>query len=357
MLCVAPRPFISYAREDGDMARRLCDDLRMLGAEPWFDQKDMVGGQDWQDTIRDAVRACSHFIALLSSNSVNKRGFVQKELRQAIDILAEFPPGQIFVIPVRLDDVQPTHEEIRKLHWVDFFPSYPEGLHRLARSMGLPVSLPGGSTPQGSLGGLAMVGAVVAVLSLSITRSSHNFMEDSHATRTPASTATPSQQPSPAVIADQQLVAAHFESVARLHRDLLLQTHGYTQQITLGQVGTYDINRDELSPEAQELLRQLVSPIAKGRLRTLVGITIFAHTDAMLISANAEIRGVRSNWTLSAARAARAAEFLEHAGVEPSLLLPVAPAQYRPLFPSDAATRQNRRLELRLDYADKPSHP
>lgn len=355
MLAVVPRPFISYAREDGEMARRLFDDLRVLGAEPWFDQKDLVGGQDWQGTIRDAVRACSHFIALLSSNSVNKRGFVQKELRQAIDILAEFPPGQIFVIPVRLDDVQPTHEEIRKLHWVDLFPSYQEGLLHLARSMGLPVSPPDSALAHGSLGGIAMVGAVVAVLSLLITRSSHNFIGNVHDTRTLASTVTPSQRPSAAVMADQQLVAANFESVSKLHGDLRLQTQGYTQQITLGRAGTYAINRDELSQEAQELLRQLVSPIAKGRIRTLVQIAVFAHTDAVPIRG---IREARSNWSLSAARAARVAEFLEHAGVEPSLLLPVAPGQYQPLFSPHAATRgENRRLELRLDYADKPSRP
>jgi len=134
---VRPRPFISYAHEDREIASKLYEDLRALGAEPWLDKNDLLGGQDWQETIRRAVRECSHFIALLSSNSVSKRGFVQKELRQAIATLEEFPPGEIFVIPVRLESTEPTHEALKKLHWIDLFPSYDSGLQQLARSLDL----------------------------------------------------------------------------------------------------------------------------------------------------------------------------------------------------------------------------
>jgi hypothetical protein len=134
---VRPRPFISYAHEDHEIASKLYEDLHALGAQPWLDTNDLLGGQDWQETIRRAVRECSHFIALLSSNSVSKRGFVQKELRQAIDILEEFPPGEIFVIPVRLERTEPAHAALKRLHWIDLFPSYEQGLKKLARSLHL----------------------------------------------------------------------------------------------------------------------------------------------------------------------------------------------------------------------------
>jgi hypothetical protein len=132
---VKPRPFISYAREDHEIASRLYEDLRALGVEPWLDKRDLIGGEDWQAAIRRAVQECSHFVALLSSNSVSKRGFVQKELRQALDILEEFPPGEIFVIPVRLEDAKPRLEALKRLHWIDLFPSYETGLRKLVKSL------------------------------------------------------------------------------------------------------------------------------------------------------------------------------------------------------------------------------
>src|SRR5204862_457446 len=104
---------------------------------------------------------------------------------------------------------------------IDLFPSYQEGLRQLARSMGLPASPPRGGPTQGSLGRAATVGAAVAVLSLMITTSSNNSIRNPNSTAALAPAVTTSNQPSPAVVADQQLVAANFESVAKLHGDLL----------------------------------------------------------------------------------------------------------------------------------------
>lgn len=137
-----PRPFISYAHEDRAAALKLYTDLRARGANPWLDEKELLGGQEWEVAIRKAVHECTHFLALLSSHSVNKRGFVQKEVRQAIDILDEFPPGEIFIIPVRLDDANPSHEALKKLHWIDLFPSYQQGLRKLAKSLGIAEEAP-----------------------------------------------------------------------------------------------------------------------------------------------------------------------------------------------------------------------
>jgi hypothetical protein len=129
------RPFISYAREDHETARRLSQDLRANEVTPWIDVEDLLGGQDWKQAITRAIAGSSHFIALLSTNSVNKQGYVQKELRQALDLLDTFPPGQAFVIPVRIDESAPRHEKLNDLHWIDLFPEYDDGLRRLLRSL------------------------------------------------------------------------------------------------------------------------------------------------------------------------------------------------------------------------------
>jgi hypothetical protein len=131
------RPFISYAREDSEHARRLYRDLRNFGAIPWLDAEELIGGQEWEPAIRRAVRECTHFLALISERSVNKRGFVQKELRQALELLDELPPEQVFIIPVRLDNSSPAHERLSRLHWIDLFPDYDEGFRRIAASLGI----------------------------------------------------------------------------------------------------------------------------------------------------------------------------------------------------------------------------
>ena len=131
------RKFISYAREDRAAAKRLYKDLKAIGADPWLDEEDLLPGQTWDLEINQAIKHCSHFIALISGNSVNKRGYVQKELRKALDILDEYSPGEIFVIPARLDDSEPSHEKLSKLHWVDLFPSWEMGVEKIAKSLGL----------------------------------------------------------------------------------------------------------------------------------------------------------------------------------------------------------------------------
>lgn len=133
------RPFISYAREDLAVAKRLLSDLRFLGIEPWLDVDHLLGGQDWRHEVRRALRSATHVIAVVSHHSVNKRGFVQSELRYAIELLQEIPPGVVFVIPVRVDAIEPEVVELQALSWVDLFPSYHLGFRQLAKSLGLNV--------------------------------------------------------------------------------------------------------------------------------------------------------------------------------------------------------------------------
>jgi hypothetical protein len=132
--------FISYAREDVNAAERLYTDLKAAGANPWLDSRDLRAGQLWKPGIKDAISHCRYFVALLSSRSINKRGYVQKELRQAFDVLDEFSESEVFLIPVRLDDCQPSNHRLRDLHWVDLFPNWNVGVEKLLRTMDLESS-------------------------------------------------------------------------------------------------------------------------------------------------------------------------------------------------------------------------
>ncbi len=88
--------FISYAREDIETARKLYHDLKRAGITPWMDKEDILIGENWKIAIRQAIKESSYFIALLSSNSLSKQGYVQKELKMALNILAEMPVSGIF---------------------------------------------------------------------------------------------------------------------------------------------------------------------------------------------------------------------------------------------------------------------
>lgn len=110
--------FISYAREDEKKAAEVYDALIDRGHMPWMDKKELIAGQDWKLKIRKAIEQSQYFIALMSEQSVTKRGFVQKELRFALDVLGEIPPGQIYFIPVRLEICE-VPDAIRSLHWID----------------------------------------------------------------------------------------------------------------------------------------------------------------------------------------------------------------------------------------------
>lgn len=127
--------FISYAREDQEAAARLYRDLTEAGYPAWLDKQNILPGQRWKDEIAQSIRESSAFILLISETSVGKRGFVQREIRQALDVLAEMPANQIFVIPVRLDAISPDIEELNELNWVDLFDGYERGVALIRKAL------------------------------------------------------------------------------------------------------------------------------------------------------------------------------------------------------------------------------
>ncbi len=96
--------FISYARDDQQAVRPIYDKLKSAGYSPWLDVEDILPGENWQRAINKAIEEADIFLAILSENSVNKRGVIQKEIRLALNKMDELLPGDIFIIPLRVDD-------------------------------------------------------------------------------------------------------------------------------------------------------------------------------------------------------------------------------------------------------------
>ena len=77
--------FICYAKEDQKIALQLYYDLQDTEITPWIDCKNILPGQNWKFMIEQAIRESAYFLILLSANSINKRGYVQKEMKEALD--------------------------------------------------------------------------------------------------------------------------------------------------------------------------------------------------------------------------------------------------------------------------------
>ncbi len=127
--------FISYATEDYDTAKRLYDDLKQNGTDPWLDRENLLAGQNWRDEISRVIRKSDYFLVLVSSKSVSKKGYVQKEQKIALEIHGEFPENEIFIIPARTDSTEPLDKTLQNLHWADLSSSYEKGLKQILQSI------------------------------------------------------------------------------------------------------------------------------------------------------------------------------------------------------------------------------
>ncbi len=112
--------FLCHASEDKPTVRSLYHRLSFEGMRPWFDELDILPGQKWEPEISKAVRTSDVVVVCLSRASVAKTGYVQKEIKVALDVADEQPEDTIFIIPLRLEECK-VPERLSKWQWVDYF--------------------------------------------------------------------------------------------------------------------------------------------------------------------------------------------------------------------------------------------
>ena len=128
--------FLSYARADSKKAKRLYNALcQTVPFHVWFDGVDLLPGVRWEPAIRKAIRESDYFLAVLSHESVSNRGFRHTELREALEVAKEFPDNWIFLIPTRLNDCRMPLEGMEDFNYLDLFPKWGDGVHRLCRTL------------------------------------------------------------------------------------------------------------------------------------------------------------------------------------------------------------------------------
>jgi hypothetical protein len=126
------RAFLCHSSSDKEAVRSLYRQLRGDGVLPWLDEENLLPGQDWRREISVAIRRSDVVLVCLSEDSVTRTGYVQREIREALDIADQQPEGAIFIIPLRLESCQ-VPDRLGRWHWVDLFEK--RGYERLLNSL------------------------------------------------------------------------------------------------------------------------------------------------------------------------------------------------------------------------------
>src|SRR5882757_9030123 len=97
--------FLSYASQDAEAAKRICEALRATGVEVWFDQSELRGGDSWDQKIRRQIKECALLMPVISANTQARgEGYFRLEWKLAVDrshLMADDTP---FLFPVVIDD-------------------------------------------------------------------------------------------------------------------------------------------------------------------------------------------------------------------------------------------------------------
>ena len=117
------RVFLCHASQDKPVVRDIYLRLKSeTWIDPWLDEEKLLPGQDWNLEIEKAVESSDAVIVCVSNTSVAKEGYVQKELRQVLNIALEKLEGAIFILPVKLDDC-PLPRQLKDRQALNYFPA------------------------------------------------------------------------------------------------------------------------------------------------------------------------------------------------------------------------------------------
>ena len=109
--------FLCHAKEDKTEVEAIREKLLSDGFLTWYADKDLLPGDEWELLIEREIEGCDYFLAFLSSRSVSKTGYVQRELRHAMKQRTLRPHGKRYIIPIQLDDCE-VPPELSEIHFL-----------------------------------------------------------------------------------------------------------------------------------------------------------------------------------------------------------------------------------------------
>jgi TIR domain len=125
--------FLCHSSGDKGRVRALYKRLTDDGVPCWLDAEDIKPGQDWDLEIRKAIRASRYVLVCLSRESIEKVGYVQKEVKMILNLADHRPEGAAYVFPVKLEECE-LPESLSKWQAVNLYQA--NGYRNLKEALG-----------------------------------------------------------------------------------------------------------------------------------------------------------------------------------------------------------------------------
>ncbi len=115
--------FLSYASQDAEAAKRICDALRAAGIEVWFDvEGGLETGDEWDAKIRRQIKECVLFLPVISANTqAREEGYFRIEWDLAAERARGIASGVPFILPLVIDDTREPEalvpDRFRSVQW------------------------------------------------------------------------------------------------------------------------------------------------------------------------------------------------------------------------------------------------
>jgi hypothetical protein len=94
---------------------------------------DIKPGQNWEFEIEKAINKAKIILAFISNNSIEKRGFVQRELKRALYNSQSRLRSDIYIIPILLDEALRLPEDLSHIHYIS--ATSPTRIEQIARAV------------------------------------------------------------------------------------------------------------------------------------------------------------------------------------------------------------------------------
>ncbi len=134
----ASHTFICFSSKDDAIARGVVEFLETAGLKCWISLRDVLPGDNYQESIVRAIEAASSIVFLFSESS-NASGEIRKELSIGGSI-------KVPVFPLRLTPIAPTgalRYELATRQYIDIFPDREAALTKLASRIKYVIANPG----------------------------------------------------------------------------------------------------------------------------------------------------------------------------------------------------------------------
>ena len=230
--------FLSYAREDAEVAQRIADALRAFGVEVWFDQNELRGGDTWDQKIRTQIKACALFMPIVSARTEERtEGYFRREWKFAVDRTHDMAGNRSFIVPVVTDDTKEgsanVPDEFMRYQWTRLpqgVPS-PEFVAQVKRLLEAPKKSAGAaqkpsgasapavaSAPRRSRWPLVLGGLAAGVVAMAVYFALRPAAKDSVPAAPPAKPAaeTKSDVPAPST-GDKSVAVLAFVDLSEAH--------------------------------------------------------------------------------------------------------------------------------------------